>query len=197
MISYIKWKVVKLEYNFAIILTDSWIGYEIIINELIYSHISNNSEIELFVYHSISENWQSLFWFFDFEDRELFKELIKISWIGWKVAINILSIGKALLSSAILSDDLKMLQSIKWVGKKMAEKIVLELKDKDIIKLSSSKVENKQKNKSNLDIEVKNNIIATLTAMWYVSSDIENALDLMPENITKIDDIIPYLIRNI
>ena len=51
MISYIKWKIIDLEFNSVTILTNSWVGYELGINELIYSKLSLEEETELFVYH--------------------------------------------------------------------------------------------------------------------------------------------------
>ena len=78
MISYIKWIIKNIDLTSVIVLTDSWVWYDIWINELIYAKIFDKKEIELYVYHSISENGQSLFGFLDYDDRTLFKELIKI-----------------------------------------------------------------------------------------------------------------------
>ena len=195
MLSYIKWNIKHIETNSAIILTNSWVWYEIIINELIYSQIHSQNEIELFIFHSITDNWQSLFWFLTIEDRTVFKELIKISWVWWRVAQTILSIWVERLKKAIINDDKKTLESIKWVWKKMAEKIVLELKDKDYIKVLS--VEEKHTITSNIPLDIKKQVSSTLTAMWYNPQNIEKVLNSLPENLTTINDIIPYVIKNI
>lgn len=200
MLSYIKWEMKNLEITSVIILTESWIGYEIIINELIYAHIYDKKEIELFVYHNITENGQTLFGFLTFDDRTLFKELIKISWVWWKVAQNILSLGSGRLKSAILEDDKKTIESIKWVGKKMAEKIVLELSDKDFIKtlqtennLSTKKSWSTQQIKKDMKAE----IFSSLTLMWYNGKKIEDILQNLPEWYDTIETIIPFVIKNI
>lgn len=200
MLSYIKWEMKNLEITSVIILTESWIGYEIIINELIYAHIYDKKEIELFVYHNITENGQTLFGFLTFDDRNLFKELIKISWVWWKVAQNILSLGSWRLKTAILEDDKKTIESIKWVGKKMAEKIVLELSDKDFIKtlqtennISTKKTWNTQQIKKDMKAE----ILSSLTLMWYNGKKIEDILQNLPEWYDTIDVIIPFVIKNI
>lgn len=200
MLSYIKWEMKNLEITSVIILTESWIGYEIIINELIYAHIYDKKEIELFVYHNITENGQTLFGFLTFDDRTLFKELIKISWVWWKVAQNILSLGSGRLKTAILEDDKKTIESIKWVGKKMAEKIVLELSDKDFIKtlqtennLSTKKVWSTQQIKKDMKAE----ILSSLTLMWYNGKKIEDILQNLPEWYDTIETIIPFVIKNI
>lgn len=200
MLSYIKWHIKNIELNSVIVLTESWIGYEIIINELIYAHIYDKKEIELFVYHHITENGQTLFWFLTFDDRALFKELIKISWVWGKVAQNILSLGSGRLKTAILEDDKKTIESIKWVGKKMAEKIVLELSDKDFIKtlqtennLSTKKAWSTQQIKKDMKAE----ILSSLTLMWYNGKKIEDILQNLPEWYDTIETIIPFVIKNI
>ncbi len=200
MLSYIKWQIKNIELNSVIILTESWVWYEIIINELVYANIYDKNEIELYIYHNISENGQSLFWFLNFEDRVLFKELIKISWVWWRVAQNILSLWSARLKKAILEDDKKTIESVKWVWKKMAEKIVLELCDKEIIK--NFEIENITSNKqTKLSVQIKNDlrseIISTLTMMWYNSKKVEEILNSLPEWYDSVEKIIPYVIKNI
>ena len=199
MLSYITWTIKNKELHSVIIATSSGVGYEIIINELIYSQIHNKNEVEMFLYHNITENGQSLFWFLHFEERVLFKELIKISWVGWKVAQTLLSLWTSRLKKAILENDKNTLESIKWVGKKMAEKILLELKDKDIIK--NSEFLNQEENKkdpihSHISTNLKSEILWSLTLMGYNTRDIEHILNNLPEWLNSLEKIIPYIIKN-
>ncbi len=199
MLSYIKWQIKNIELSSVIVLTESWVWYEIVINELVYANIYDKKDIEMFVYHNISENWQTLFGFLTFEDRSLFKELIKISWVWWRVAQNILSLWSSRLKKAILEDDKKTIESVKWVWKKMAEKIVLELSDKEIVKSFeiSQNSTKKQNNEFTLEKDLKNEILSTLTMMWYNSRKVEEILSNLPEWFDSIDKIIPYVIKNI
>lgn len=199
MLAYIKWKIKNIELNNVIILTNSWIWYEVFINELLYSKIYDKEEIELFLYHSISENWQTIFWFFSVEERNMFKELIKISWVWGRVAQNILSLWVNRLKKAIIEEDKKTIETIKWVWKKMAEKIVLELKDKDILNDYLKENTNDTLNNNFIKIEknISSEIIQTLTLMWYNQKRVEELLQSLPEWIDKIDKIIPYIIKNI
>lgn len=200
MLSYIKWQIKNIEPTSVIILPESWVWYEIIINELIYAHIHDRQEVEVFVYHSISENGQTLFWFLTFEDRRLFKELIKISWVWWRVAQNILSLWTSRLKTAILEDDKKTIESIKWVGKKMAEKIVLELGDKEFIKtFERENIPSTKKSWNNYQLkkDMKSEIISSLTLMWYNAKKVEDILQELPEGYDTIDKIIPYVIKKI
>lgn len=199
MLSYIKWYIKNIELNSVIVLTESWVWYEIIINELVYAQIFDKQEVELYVYHNISENWQTLFGFLTFEDRSLFKELIKISWVWWRVAQNILSLGSNRLKKAIFEDDKKTIESVKWVWKKMAEKIVLELQDKDIIThfLSETMTTKKSWNTYQIKRDLRSEILSTLTMMWYNAKKIEDILDNLPEWYESVEKIIPYVIKNI
>lgn len=200
MLSYIKWTIKNIDFTSVIILTESGVWYEININELIYASIFEKQEVELYIYHSISENGQSLFWFLSFDDRVLFKELIKISWVWGRVAQAILSLWSSRLKRAILDDDKKTIESAKWVGKKMAEKIVLELSDKDIVKnfeYEQTSQEKKQNTASNIKKDLRSEIISTLTLMWYNTKKVEDILDNLPEWLESVDKIIPYVIRNI
>lgn len=195
MISYITWKIIDLDFTNMTILTNSWVGYEVLINELTYSKLATMEDVELFIYHYKTENSENLFWFIEKEEKKVFGELIKISWIGWKVAMQILSLWIERLIMAIKWEDNKTIESIKWVGKKMAEKIILELKDKDFW----VNIYNKESiTKANtIDSTLHSSIKSTLTAMWYNPRDIDQVLSNLPEWINQTKDIIPYVIKNL
>lgn len=195
MISYITWKIIDLDFTNMTILTNSWVGYEVLINELTYSKFATMEEVELFIYHYKTENSENLFWFIEKEEKKVFGELIKISWIGWKVAMQILSLWIERLIMAIKWEDNKTIESIKWVGKKMAEKIILELKDKEFA-IDFRKTENVLK-ANNIDSSLHSSIKSTLTAMWYNPKDIDNVLFNLPEGINETKDIIPYVIKSL
>ena len=196
MISYIKWKIIELDFNSLTILTSSGLGYELGINELIYSKITKEEEIELFVYHHKTENSEALFWFIENREKKVFTELIKISWIWGKVAMQILSLWVDRLLTATKSEDNKTIESIKWVGKKMAEKIILEFRDKDFW-LEILLPKNTEKKSSNLDENLLSSIKSTLTNMWYNPKDVENILQDLPAEMNDIWTIISYVVKNI
>lgn len=195
MISYITWKIIDLDFTNMTILTNSWVGYEVLINELTYSKLATLEDVELFIYHYKTENSENLFWFIEKEEKKVFGELIKISWIGWKVAMQILSLWVERLVLSIKSEDNKTIESIKWVGKKMAEKIILELKDKDFW-VNIYNRENITK-ANTIDSSLHSSIKSTLTAMWYNPRDIDQVLSNLPEWINQTKDIIPYVIKNL
>jgi len=199
MIAYLKWKIIELQSNKVVILVNSGVGYEVLISELVYSNLQGLEEIELFIYHHRTENSQILFGFIEKEEKQIFEELIKVNGVWWKVALNILSIWILRLIEAIKTADNKTIESIKWIGKKWASKIILELKDSDVIKsytnISWKNTENKEKH---IDFSQKHqDVINTLVVMWYKKEDIEKTLAELPESISSINDIIPFVIKNI
>lgn len=196
MISYIKWKVIDLDYSFVTILTNWWVWYDILINELTFSNLKIEEECELFIYHYRTENSENLFWFLNFNEKSIFSEIIKISWIWWKVALSILSIWVNNLVSAIQNEDTNMISSIKWIGKKMSEKLILEMKDKKFLSNIENTDPKKENNSINKDLFAS--IKETLVNMWYNNKTVENALLNLPSDIKKeVWEILPYIIKEL
>lgn len=163
MICYLEGKILEVHQQYIELLTENGIGYEININERIFAEHIGKEHTHLFIYHHISENAQSLFGFSNTDDKKVFKELIKISGVGGKVAMQILSLGTSILLEAIQNEDQKTIQSIKGVGKKMSEKIILELKDKDLgVAIHASDT---QKQASNINPAIQTELTNTLKHM--------------------------------
>lgn len=195
MISFIVWKIIDLDFTNATILTSSGVWYEIWINELTYSKLANDSEVSVHIYHHITENNQTLFWFIEKEEKMVFKELIKVSWVWWKVAMQILSLWLERLVLAISAEDKKTIESIKWIWKKMAEKIILELKDKDFgISIKNGETISKA---NTISADLHSSIKSTLTNMGYNAWDIDRKMASIPEWMENAGDIIPYIIREL
>lgn len=195
MISYITWKIIDLDFTNISVLTAGWVWYNIWINELTYSKLVLNSEVALFVYHHITEWHQSLFGFIEKEEKKVFTELIKISWVGWKVAMQILSIWIERLVMAIEWEDNKTIEWVKGIWKKMAEKIILELKDKDFgINLSNRDTISKA---NSIPWDLRTSIKSTLTNMGYNPRDIDRVLSQLPDDMKDAWNIIPYVIREL
>lgn len=130
MISFIKGKVVSTDEN-VIILENGGIGYEINVSANTFVQTANKGEALLYTYMHVKEDGLSLYGFATAEERKMFLNLITVSGVGPKVAIGILSgITPTDLAISIASENSSMLQRIKGVGKKTAERIILELKEK-------------------------------------------------------------------
>jgi holliday junction DNA helicase RuvA len=107
------------------------VGYEVNISLHTYSAIQNASEGRLYTYFQVKEDGHALFGFFERSEKEIFIQLIGVSGIGAATARMMLSHLKPLeVQKAIAQGNVKLLESIKGIGKKTAERLVLELRDK-------------------------------------------------------------------
>ena len=107
------------------------VGFEVNISLNTYSHIQSLHEGKLFTFLQIKEDGHTLFGFFDKGEKEMFVQLISVSGVGAATARMMLSHLKPdEISRAILQGNIKLLESIKGIGKKTAERLVLELRDK-------------------------------------------------------------------
>ena len=115
-----------------IALENNGIGYEInVSNFTLQSLPVENQAVRIFTYLVVREDEMSLYGFASLDEKNMFLKLITVSGIGPKMALGILSeISISGLMGAIASEDLKTLTKIKGLGKKTAERLVLELKDK-------------------------------------------------------------------
>jgi len=191
MISYLYGDILDLDFARLTLMTSSWVWYDVAISDMTYASLSVGQEIKMPIYHHIAEWHQALFGFWDISEKQIFAELIKISGIGWKVALQMLSLWASRLIHAVQSWDNTTIESIKWIGKKMAEKVILELKDKpfhNIVVPSSS-----QTSVSSSFADV----VSTLVNMWYDKNDVEKTLSWLPKDMTDIGEIIPYVIKHI
>jgi len=107
------------------------VGYEVNISLNTYAFIQQAAEGKLYTYLQIKEDGHTLFGFFDKAEKEMFVQLISVSGVGAATARMMLSHLKPdEISRAIVQGNIKLLESIKGIGKKTAERLVLELKDK-------------------------------------------------------------------
>lgn len=107
------------------------VGYEVNISLNTYSFIQSSLSGKLYTYLQIKEDGHTLFGFFDKGEKDMFIQLISVSGIGATTARMMLShLKPAEVSTAIQQGNVKLLESIKGIGKKTAERLVLELRDK-------------------------------------------------------------------
>ncbi len=114
-----------------VVVNVNGVGYELHISLYTYEHIANIDNGKLHTYQHITENSQQLFGFAGLEEKAIFLLLISVSGVGASTARMMLSgLKPNEVSAAIMQANTKLLESVKGIGKKTAERIILELKDK-------------------------------------------------------------------
>ena len=127
---YISGKLVEVTPAAAIV-EQLGLGYFIQISLNTFSQLRNKSEAKLYIQEIIREDSHDLFGFFEPSERELFRLLITVSGVGANTARMMLSsISPSELQKAILTEDVNLIKSVKGIGAKTAQRIILDLRDK-------------------------------------------------------------------
>ena len=130
MIEYIKGKLVELTPTDAIVECNG-IGYHMLISLQTFSSLENTEDVKVFVHHYLREDEELYYGFATKDERELFRLLISVSGIGAATARMMLSsLTSEEIRNAILAEDINRIKSIKGIGLKSAQRLILELKDK-------------------------------------------------------------------
>lgn len=139
MIGYIKGRIIDLTPETALLETASGVGFEVLISASVFSALSGKREGEVYTYMQTREDGMSLFGFLNKEEKEMFLKLISVSGVGPKMGIAVLSqMNAADIAAAIATNDVKRLSAVKGMGKKTAERIILELREKVSLPQSGS-----------------------------------------------------------
>lgn len=122
--------IIEAKQANCVIINNNGIGYEIFVSNNTLSNLGNiGQQAKLYTYLHVREDAFNLYGFITLQEKQLFLDLMNVSGIGAKMAITILSgVSINSLINAITTGDVKLLSSIKGVGKKTAERIVLELR---------------------------------------------------------------------
>ena len=130
MIDYIKGEITNLTPTYCVLETCG-VGYMLNISLVTFSELQNLSSARLFVYENIREDAHTLYGFFEEEERNIFLLLISVSGIGANTARMIQSsFSPAELKEAISTGNVNAIKSVKGIGLKSAQRIIVDLKDK-------------------------------------------------------------------
>jgi Holliday junction DNA helicase RuvA len=122
---------VSEQINETIVLNVHGVGYGLLVSADDWGRLSVGTEATVYIYEHIREQSHDLFGFISRNTKELFEKLLSVNGVGPKMALAILSVGSMQdVQQAISSGDVKLLQSAPGVGKKVAERVVVDLKDK-------------------------------------------------------------------
>lgn len=180
----------------AMILVDvNGVGYELHISLNTYSNIQALDKGQLHTYLQIKEDSQTLFGFFDVQEKELFIQLISVSGVGAATARMMLSSVKPEeIVRAIVQGNTTLLESIKGIGRKSAERIILELKDK--MTKTSYHTNISPLINNTLEHDALNALIALGIARPTGEQAVQRVLKAEP-SLSKVEDIIKKALKTI
>lgn len=195
MIAFIEGHLIECQLNMAVIQTGG-IGYEVNIPLTTSEKLpALGDTVRLHIHATYREDSQSLYGFIDRESRDFFRMIVdKVSGIGPKIALNLLgSLSLPTLKNSIANGDVGMLSKAQGLGKKTAERIVVELKDKVMPKgmaptfmstgKNSPSVESASNTETSQDLSAYGDAISALLTLGYKATDADQAIRQAADNL--------------
>ena len=187
MIAYLKGSVhAKTPEQLIVDVRD--VGYQLEISTQTYEELpAEDEEVELLVYHHVTDNDQRLFGFVSQNEKDLFELLITVKGVGPKLGLTILSgLPAEQITGAIAQKDKSVLSEIKGIGKKTAERMILELKDKMSEMVDATYSPDPA---TSVSSNVKDEAVSALQSLGFKKRDSEEAIKLAAKGDEVADDV--------
>ena len=196
MYSYIIGKVVN-KFKNILILENNNIGYEIYMTEIALSELSIDEEAKIYTYYNVTQDNISLYGFKNLEEKKMFENLISVSKIGAKTAIGILSsISTTEFAIAIITNDIPRLSKLPGIGKKTAQRLVLEIIDKvKAEEIIFTEEKDSNSNESHISItEKEKDVLEALKVLGYNAKEAEKVMGSL-DIISSTEDMIKQALK--
>jgi len=195
MIASIEGKIAEKTPTFVVIECNG-IGYQVHVSLITYSQISERSSVRLLTHLVVREDAQILYGFAQEEERELFRNLISVSGVGPNTARMILSsMSVSEIQLAIVNKDISALQSIKGIGSKTAQRIIVDLKDK--IEKAGVLAE---ENLGSTNNTIREEALSALVMLGYNKAIAQKTINLVIKersgNIPTVEQLIKEVLKN-
>ncbi len=202
MISYIKGELVAIEKE-KIVVDVHGVGWGIYMPQQAMSLLpATGEEVKIHTYLNVREDAMQLYGFCTRDDLEIFKLVIGVSGIGPKGGLNILSsLSADDLRFAVLSGDAKAISAAPGIGKKTAEKLIIELKDKlnldEILQNQMSGEELPASDTANAANEIQSEAVQALTALGYGSTESLRAVKKVSAECETVEEVLKAALKNL
>ena len=193
MIHHLKGRLVE-KHPTHVVIECHGVGYFVNISLNTYALIPDQEQIQLFTHHHIREDAHSLYGFMEQSEREIFRLLISVSGIGTSTARTMLSsMSPPQIRDAIASSDVPAIQSVKGIGAKTAQRVIIELKDK-ILKIYDIEEVSEKSDNTN-----KEEALSALEVLGFASKQAEKAVDkaLSKDSSLSVEAIIKQALQNL
>jgi len=162
------------------------VGYEVFMTNEDSSALSAGDKIKVYIYEHIRENLHDLYGFAKLDSRYFFQDLININGVGPRMALSLLNVGQTgELKKAIAEGNVRYLQTASGVGKRVAERIVVDLKDK-VGLTSSADLSDMLRSDSSI---AKDEAVAALVSLGYSVQDAAKALEGVDKQLPTQDRV--------
>ncbi|MFT5752893.1 MAG: Holliday junction DNA helicase RuvA [Flavobacterium sp.] len=193
MITHIQGKLVEKTPT-EVVIDCNGVGYHINISLHTFSLLPDSENLKLYTFLQVKEDSHSLYGFIEKQERELFKLLISVSGIGANIARTMLSsISPTSIIQAIASNDVATIQSIKGIGAKTAQRVILDLKDKvlKIYSLDEVSISNYNTNKEEA--------LSALEVLGFIRKNAEKVIDkiINEDPNATVENIIKLALKNL
>ena len=177
MYDYIKGEIKEISPT-HVIIDNNGIGYFINISVNTFSKLSGKENGLIFIYEVIREDTYQLFGFFDKKERDIFLHLISVSGVGANTArVMLSSLTPEEIQSAIIHSDINLLKSIKGIGTKSAERIIVDLRDK------VGKLKDGDQIVASLDNTIKEEALSALVMLGFPKAKVDKIInEILKEN---------------
>jgi Holliday junction DNA helicase RuvA len=187
MIAQLEGKIVGIKGN-ALILMVGGVGYKVAVSAYTLGKVAGQEKTLFHIHTHVREDQLALYGFLNEEELTMFELLISISGIGPKVALSILSIADVkTICTAIVNKDPSILTRVSGVGKKTAERVIIELQNK----VDAVNIDDQAMTLAGQDA------IEALTSMGYSVTEARDALKSVPEDITDVSKRIRQALKNL
>ncbi len=186
MIALLQGKVIHLSAPMAIIATSSGVGYEVELTVPSFCQLQLDKDVQIWTYQHVREDANLLYGFSTYRDRELFRQLLKINGVGAKMALAILStLSVVELKQCVDNDEVATLTRISGIGKKTAQRLLIELKDKlNDIEILATDEPISETNPQNIKNQIISETKSALISLGYKEKEAEFAIQLVQKQDT-------------
>ncbi len=198
MIGFVKGRIDEISEE-NVVVDIGGIGCNVKISSETAAQLSGvNEEVKLYTYTCVREDLFQLYGFLTRDELEILKKLITVNGIGPKGGLAILSVMSAdNLRFAIIAGDAAAIAKAPGIGKKTAERVILDLKDKVSIEDTFASREMTQLTEKAVDKQAKNEAVEALTALGYSASDALRAVNMVSfEEDMSVETILKFALKN-
>ncbi|MEO9872590.1 Holliday junction branch migration protein RuvA [Ekhidna sp.] len=195
MITYLKGRLAFKDPTHLVVDVGG-VGYEIKISLITYSQVKDKEDILIQTYLHVKEDSHTLFGFYEASEKKRFLDLLSINGVGPSTGLMILSsLDAKELQAAIIQEDVKTIQSVKGIGGKTAQRIILELKDK---MKKEGLLDKSVEIQPRFDNTLRSEALSALTTLGINKSVAEKTVDkILKEYGTeiKLEELIKYALK--